>query len=371
MRRKLLFTIPNFITAGSQYVVLDILRRLDRSNFDPIVCVLKRGGIDYQVEELEVPIIERQFIIPTRPRSTLLWRTRKAASQFADLQSDIWHSWHYLDDYTEPLIAYQSGARHWIYTKKNMSWGGNSWWLRSLLARRIVAMNPLMLSSFFASPLFRYKTALVPIGIDTRRFQPLSSMATASWRTALSVPAHAVVVGCVANLVPIKDHFTLIRAIALAKSRPHLILVGRGDEAYIRQLQRLGHELDLEERIHFVGYIDNAELPQFLAELDVFALASKAEGFGAVLLEAMACEVACIATRCGGPEAIIKDGEDGFLVPVGDVHQIAVRIDTLANDVALRQQMGRDARKKVLHYFDSAKQGQLYADLYDRLAQRV
>jgi glycosyltransferase involved in cell wall biosynthesis len=370
MKIKLLLTIPNFISAGSQLVVLDILQQLDRTLFAPTVAVLQRGGQDSKVTDLDIPLICRPFAIAIKPRRTLLHRARQAAQAFTDLQVDIWHSWHYLDDYSEPLIARFAGIRHWIYTKKNMSWGSNGWRLRSLLARRIVANNPLMLSRFFASPLYRHKTEIIPQGVDTIRFQP-SRNDEPTWRRQLCIPTHAPLVGCVANLVAVKDHSTLLRALALATSQPHLLLVGQGDEAYQQMLKQLCAELGIARRVHFIGHVANSQLPQLVSQLDIFALTSRADGLPVALLEAMACQVASIATRCGGPEAVIADGEDGFLASVGDALQVAARLDTLACDAALRQQIGQAARQKIVAHFNAANQGRLYAELYGRLANKV
>jgi glycosyltransferase involved in cell wall biosynthesis len=370
MKCSILLTVPNFITAGSQLVILDILRHLDPTIFAPTVAVLQRGGQDHQVSAAGVPLICRPFTIPAWPRRTLLQRARRTAQLFSDLQVDVWHSWHYTDDYTEPLIARFAGTCSWIYTKKNMSWGSNGWRLRSLLARRIVVNNPLMVSQFFSAPIYRYKTEVISQGVDTCRFQPMSGDHK-SWRTRLAIPARAPLVGCVGSLVPVKEHTTLLRALALTRTQPHLLLVGKGEEVYQKQLQTVIAELDIGGRVYFAGHVDHKELPQLISELDIFALTSRAEGLPVALLEAMACEVACVATRCGGPEAVIEDGEDGFLVPVGDAQQVAVRLDTLVNDRVLRQQMGRAARKKVMAYFDAAGQGRLYADLYCRLANRA
>src|ERR1035438_5979768 len=121
---SILFTIPNFITAGSGRVMLNIVERLDRKRFAPIVCVARKGGaLDAEVQALNIPFLEAPFTVPVKPYLTLLPRAFKAAQVFRPLKCSVWHSFHYADDYSEPLIARFAGAKAWVYTKKAMGWG--------------------------------------------------------------------------------------------------------------------------------------------------------------------------------------------------------------------------------------------------------
>src|SRR5689334_3016018 len=117
----ILFTIPNFITAGSGREMLNIVERLDRNLFAPAVGILRRGGaLDAEVERLGIPLIEAPFTVPVQPVYTLLQRASAAARAFQAYHFDIWHSFHWSSDFSEPLIARMAGAQAWIYTKKNM-----------------------------------------------------------------------------------------------------------------------------------------------------------------------------------------------------------------------------------------------------------
>jgi len=83
----------------------------------------------------------------------------------------------------------------------------------------------------------------------------------------------------------------------------------------------------------------------------IYVMSSHFEGFGMVLIEAMACGVPCIAFDCPcGPRDIIKDGEDGFLVENGNIEQFAQRLTILIEDEKLRKEMGKNARHNVQRY---------------------
>lgn len=103
---RILFTIPNFITAGSGQVMLNIIRRLDREKFAPAVCVSRNGGrLAKEVEKLGIPLIEAAFTVTARPYLSLPFRAWKAARVFRPYGFELWHSFHYTDDYTEPIAS--------------------------------------------------------------------------------------------------------------------------------------------------------------------------------------------------------------------------------------------------------------------------
>ena len=114
-----------------------------------------------------------------------------------------------------------------------------------------------------------------------------------------------------------KDHVTLIKAFArLAARRPcRLVIVGEGKLR--RRLDRLIGRLGLSSRVSLPGWVDNPY--SLMARAACFALSSRHEGLGRVLIEALACGCPCVSTDCpAGPAEILQSGNVGALVPVGD-----------------------------------------------------
>jgi glycosyltransferase involved in cell wall biosynthesis len=364
--KRILFAAPNLITAGSGLVILELLRNLDRSVFEPILCLERRGGLDVAIDALGVSVIEHSFLVSMHPWHSFPYRLLQASKPFQSLGVDIWHSWNYTSDFSEALVAKLAGVRHWIYTKKNLSWGGLSWRIRSLLAHRIVTINPKMINSFFSSLLFRHKVRYIPLGVNSELFQRHLGDGN-RLRAVLGIGSKDFLVGNVGILAPNKNQIILLRAAALAHSKPHVLLIGRGDDKYEAQLNSLADELGIRERLHFYGAVDNNSLPVLLNELDVFALTSQNEGLSVALLEAMACERACVSTRCGGPETIISDRVNGLLVECDDPNALATSLDGLASDLFLRESLGRDARHTILDHFTLEQQTQGYNQLYREL----
>lgn len=155
-------------------------------------------------------------------------------------------------------------------------------------------------------------------------------------------PGEPPVILSVGRLTKQKDYPTLIRAFALVRQeRPaRLVILGEGEER--PKLEALIQELGLEEDVSLPGFVDNPYA--YMARSAVFVLSSAWEGFGNVLVEAMAVGTPVVSTDCpSGPAEILEGGKWGKLVPVGDVEKIAKAIiDTLEDlyrpDVAKRAQ---------------------------------
>lgn len=135
----------------------------------------------------------------------------------------------------------------------------------------------------------------------------------------------------VGRLAPAKDHATLIRAFAqVARLRPaELILFGEGEMR--SSLERLVAELGLQELVTFAGLVRNP-FP-YMRQADLFVFSSAWEGFGNVLVEALAAEVPVVATDCPhGPYEILEGGKWGKLVPPGDPEALATAmLETLTH----------------------------------------
>lgn len=99
-----------------------------------------------------------------------------------------------------------------------------------------------------------------------------------------------------------------------------------------------------------------------------FALSSNEEGFGVVLVEAMACGRPVVATRCGGPEGIISEGHDGFLVPIGDADALAAKVELLIRDQIMNKIMGLNARETAVNRFSEASSGKVFFRVWDELS---
>jgi glycosyltransferase involved in cell wall biosynthesis len=146
---------------------------------------------------------------------------------------------------------------------------------------------------------------------------------------------------------------------------PKLLLAGRTgpDGAFWKRAQGLG----IAEKIEFRANPSAKELARLYQNAQTFASTSEEEGFGVALVEAMASGVPVVSTRSGGPDGIITDAEDGYLVNCGDATAIAERLLFLAMNSDVNIQIGNLARQKVLLKFDERSTAEAYLSMYDEL----
>lgn len=126
-----------------------------------------------------------------------------------------------------------------------------------------------------------------------------------------------------------------------------LDIYGQGDQTDYRQLMA---ELGIDSnRCHLNGPVE--DVVKAYQESSIFVLSSRFEGFGMVLVEAMACGLPVVSFDCpAGPDEIITDGVDGLLVPSGDVHALAEKLMVLMSDDNLRKRLGQQARQTAQRY---------------------
>jgi len=157
--------------------------------------------------------------------------------------------------------------------------------------------------------------------IDYERFADVSISKTDA-KQMLGMPADALVFGTIGRLVPTKGLSYLIAAFSKVKTQmPQARLVLVGDGPCKAELQMQAADALCGDSVHFLGHRANVE--QLLKGMDVFILASVAEGMPRVLLEAMAAGVPCVATQVGGIPEVINGEAVGFLVPPGDSEALA------------------------------------------------
>jgi glycosyltransferase involved in cell wall biosynthesis len=203
-----------------------------------------------------------------------------------------------------------------------------------------------------------------PPGIDTTVFQPLPERDLSSGPYIL----------CVGRLDdPRKNVALLLEAYAQLpeslRKTVSLVLAGsaRPSESFYRRVD----ELAMGNRISYVAKPRREDLVSLYQRAAVFVLPSDEEGLGVVVLEAMACGVPVVSTRSGGPDGIIADGEDGFLVPLDDARIMADRVAQLLANDDLNRAMGQKARTTVEKRYTDKVAGQTFIDIWDRLLQNA
>ncbi|HET8655875.1 MAG TPA: glycosyltransferase [Longimicrobiaceae bacterium] len=158
-----------------------------------------------------------------------------------------------------------------------------------------------------------------------------------------------------------KDHATLLRAFALVQRRIEARLVFLGQGPLRVELEALARELRIEDSVVFAGWQSNPFA--WIARADLFVLSSRYEGFGNVIVEAMACGLPIVSTDCpSGPSEILEGGGAGLLVPVGNVDAIARAICSVLEEPETRERLIRESLRRAPD-FDLSVIGPRYAKL--------
>jgi len=150
-----------------------------------------------------------------------------------------------------------------------------------------------------------------------------------------------------------KGYDVLLKALAMVKERGQMFecrIAGHGP--YVEQIQAIIKELGLENEVTMLGGLTEEECRHEARRADMFALASYKEPLGVVYQEAMSVGLPTIGTSAGGVGDVIKDGENGLLVPPYEVEPLADAIMRLIEDPGLRKRLGEAGRKTVVANFD-------------------
>lgn len=324
---KILFTIPNFDTAGSGKALLKVALSLNKELFvSEILCMHKRGAFFKVVEKSGVKVHVFQYTTKMKPYVKGILNSYKISRFLKSIQPDIIHSFHYAPDYSEPLAAKMSGIT-WVYTKKNMNWGGssaNGWKLRSFLARHIVVQNKDMINKFFPQS---KKISLISRGVDTLEFYPYTPKVDIRKKYNLNETDRIVI--CVANLVPVKGIEILLEAFDKIQNKHtnwKLFIVGDHKNDYGKKLIKQFEKINFNKTIYFTGKVLNINDYLNTSELFVLPTKEKGEGSPVALLEAMACGINVIASKIPG----IKDQLEKYpnhMFEAGNIEELSNKLE--------------------------------------------
>jgi N-acetyl-alpha-D-glucosaminyl L-malate synthase BshA len=170
------------------------------------------------------------------------------------------------------------------------------------------------------------------------------------------------------NFRAVKRVGDVVRIFALVKEKipARLLLIGDGPERIF--VQQLVKEKKLSDDVFFLGEQDHIEPLFFCA--DLFLLPSEQESFGLTALEAMACSVPVIAAETGGLPEVISQGETGFLLPVGDIANMANKTVALLSDPEKYRLFKTQARKRAEENFDAEQIIRQYESYYEKILKR-
>ena len=338
---------------GGERHLADLANGLTRNGHDVHVAV--RAGSPLIAELKDVPKND----ITTLPLRNSLDApsARKLSGIVRDNRIEIVHA-HMARDY--PLAAYAvrtNQAARLIITRHVLFPLSRLHRVTLAQAARIIAVSRAVAAQLTADRVAPpEKISVVLNGIDTERFQAARQrFSRQQFLAAWQLPEASLLVGTVGELTPLKGQEELLRAARLVLQQhkmPTLSIAGIDHSRTTenrKRLERLIGELQLAERVRLVGWLE--DLAQLYCALDVFVSASHTESFGLAIAEAMATGTAVVATETEGARELIRAGDSGLLVPIGDVGNLAATLSTLLTDKREQTRLGVAAQQAALANF--------------------
>lgn len=370
-RRVLLVNSWSTAHGGSSTSLIDIATHLDPLRYRPIVMCPVEGDLPERLREAGVPVVISGMHRPTReelhrfvPEAFMHWRWLRAqridlvhgntsASRRSIVQATV-----------SAGIPYVQHVRNVIKNPRS-SYGYQ-------VADRIVCNSDATAAVFKEESTLKGKTVTIYNAVDLSQYEADGD----TRRAELGIEPSRPVIGFVGQIVPRKGVLTLITAMASIVERvPEALLVVVGcpppdETGYEEECRHLTEALRLESHVRFMGY--RRDVPAFMRTFDVFALPTRSEPFGKVVIEAMAGGAPVVATRVGGIPEIVTNTGLGTLIPPDDPAALADAVLALLIDPARRKAVAAQAMASVKSRFTmSAMLGHiqaLYDDLLDRRA---
>jgi len=211
---------------------------------------------------------------------------------------------------------------------------------------RVIAVSEAVARSLKAQRVFPTdKITVVRNGIDVEHFAAARNRTDPDgYRQSLRIAPDRLIVGTVGEIKPLKGYEEFLLACSVVARRfPNVefVIAGQdtsGSKENLEALKRRIGELELGDRVHLLGWVD--DVAPLLCSMDLFVSASHTESFGLALAEAMASGTPVIATPTDGALEIIDDGQTGIIVPHRDIDKLANAIIDLLENKEERTRMG-------------------------------
>jgi glycosyltransferase involved in cell wall biosynthesis len=217
------------------------------------------------------------------------------------------------------------------------------------------------------------KVTVIPTGVNTAEWSDLPSSEVA--RKRLQIPVNSRPVSVVASLTERKGHRFLLRALEpiIKTEKPseapiHILLAGEGGEA--ENLRQLSQELNISERVSFLGFCAKDRVHDVLAASEIVALPSLREGLSISVMEAMAANRPVVATAIAGMPELIENGKSGFLVQPESVEELSEALHKLLADENSRKSVALAGQERVKTFYEDSQCLGMMADFLEATAQQ-
>jgi glycosyltransferase involved in cell wall biosynthesis len=384
MNRKIniLYLIPTFGTGGTERLVLDLCRFLDRNIFNAEVCSFSSGSFEMELKRIGKKMhILTDGVNKSSRHMTILRkglnftkRLSKINQLLKDKNIHIVHT-HHLGPLLHTFLALLGKRKNitWVHTEHIRLDVDKAYSKRLLTVTKPLLKYPDAVTGVSnAVSSYFYEIAGVPTerivtilnGVNVREFS--NSNGGYGKRKELGFSQQEQLVGIIGNLRKQKNHQNLLKAFSMiCKSIPALHLVLCGDGECRKELENLAYNLGITSQVHFLGYrLDASEI---MSTFDVYCLPSFYEGMPLSLMEAWAAGKPVVATDVIGIKELVRHEENGILVPSNNPEKLAEGLLRVLKDEDLRERISRNGQKFALENCSIESMVEKYEALYLRL----
>jgi glycosyltransferase involved in cell wall biosynthesis len=372
LRINFMAAIHSMIVGGAERICQDILLRIDRDRFNPILlCMRESGPLAERVAREGIKVYSNltsdkyDFTVALRLQRIMRHEEIHALETFGSGEKLFWGrlcaKWAGVPAITSSLHkTFIKGKSHSVEFLNRMLWGLND---------RIIAIGEAS-----KDYLVRYegvpdkKVTVIYNGIDLERFKPRSPELRI--KRELGIPEENQVVGILAVLRPEKAHQVFLEsAKIISEGFPKVSFLVVGDGSERAELEKLSSQLGLDGRVIFAG--NRSDVPEVLSIFDVAVLCSDPyiETLPTAILEAMAMAKPAVATEVGCLREMIIDGTNGYLLPPRKPKQLAEAISELLRSEELAQKMGQAGRKRTEELFSIERMVGKREELFEEILE--
>lgn len=350
------------LAGGGQVSLLELLKKLDRKKFEPILVCPFKGSLTSAVENIGIKTIIIPLDSPRKTPLAFISSLEKLRRLLKGLKADIIHA----NTSRSALYGGLSGKALGIpviwHVRVIEPEGAYDRFLVSLCTRLIVISQAVQKRFHWLVQKHPEKLVVIHNGVDTLIFN--LGISGEGIRQEFALPPEVPVAGVVGNLVPWKGQECFVRA---AKEVIKIIPAARflvvGDGECRADLERLSEELGLKGKVIFTGR--RSDVSKLMAAMGVVVHSSiTPEAFGRVVVEAMAMGKPVVAIKAGGVLEIIEDSVSGVLIPPENPELMARAIIDLFNNREKAMEIGLTARRRVAEKFSIEKNVLAIEELY-------
>lgn len=369
-----LYITTGLSTGGAEIMLYQILTKIDRERFSPVVISLMgKGTCGDRIEALDIPV----YSVNMDAGKPTFKSLKNLLSLVKKVKPDIIQGWMYHGNLAGQIASIFSFFRIPIVWSIHHS-------IRSLESEKSMTIKIIKLGAYLshfvnkvafvsqasksqheALGYSKKNTCVIPNGFDTNVFIP-SPKSKLAVRKELGINEDTFLIGMICRFHPMKDHGNFLKgASLLLKQYPdtHFLLAGTNVDLANDYLTQLMQELNLSHQIHLLG--ERTDIPRLTSALDVLTVASAyGEAFPLVVGEAMSCAIPCVVTDIGDSGWIV--GEAGRVIPPKDAEALANAWQELIEiGVDERENLGKMARTRISESFSLDYVVKQYESMYE------